>query len=302
MRGGIDLGGTKIEACLFDSQLEEITRRRIATPVTSYEELVDALVQQYEWLRDQAGRDIPLGVGIPGLVDVTTGLSLTSNLVAHGRPLRQDLSQRLGFSIPFQNDCKCFALSEARGGAGDGHRTVFGLILGTGVGGGVCRSGKIVQGMNDLPGEVGHLGIPIDAVPGSSLPIEHCKCGRRGCYETLVSGPGIARLAKFLTGQGLEAHEVAEKAKSDSELKRVLDIWAAIVCELFRTIQATVDPDCIVLGGGVSRIPGVLELLQKHMPEHLIPGVRIPVVTLAKYGDSSGVRGAAMLAPATPHS
>lgn len=297
MRGGIDLGGTKIEACLFDANLEEITRRRIPTPASSYDALVDALVLQYAWLRDQAGVDVlPLGVGIPGLVDVATGLSLTSNLIAHGRPLRQDLSRRLGFPVPFQNDCKCFALSEARGGAGHGHRTVFGLILGTGVGGGVCHDGEIVQGRNELPGEVGHLGIPASAVFGVALPVELCKCGRLGCYETLMSGPGISRLAKGLIGRELQAQEIAAHAASDHDLQRVLDAWAGITCELFRTIQSTIDPDCIVLGGGVSRIPGVLDLLSRHMPDHLIEGTRPPVIALAKYGDSSGVRGAAMLA------
>jgi predicted NBD/HSP70 family sugar kinase len=302
MRGGIDLGGTKIEACLFDARLDEIARRRIPTPASSYEELVDALVQQYEWLRGEAAVDmLPLGIGIPGLVDIETGLSLTSNLVAHGRPLRQDLSQRLGFPVPFQNDCKCFALSEANGGAGDGYRTVFGLIIGTGVGGGVCHAGEIVAGHNELPGEVGHLGIPMNAVPGVALPLVQCKCGRMGCYETLMSGPGISRLAAALTGRTMRAEEVAAEAVSDDALKRVLDIWAGIACELFRTLQATIDPDCIVLGGGVSRIPGVLELLRRHMPDHLIEGTRLPVLALAKHGDSSGVRGAAMLA-ATPRS
>lgn len=301
MRGGIDLGGTKIEACLFDAQLEEITRRRIATPRDNYEELVDVLVEQYDWMRDQAGLDVlPLGVGIPGIVDIETGLSLTSNLVANGRPLRQDLSRRLGFSVPFQNDCKCFALSEAKGGAGEGYATVFGLILGTGVGGGVCHLGEIVHGRNELPGEVGHLGIPLDAVPRVSLPVQRCKCGRFGCFETLISGPGISRLAKGLVGLNLEAHEIADMTASSGEFRQVLEVWAGIVCELFRTIQATVDPDCIVLGGGVSRIPGVVEMLEQHMPGHLIAGTRLPLVVLAKYGDSSGVRGAAMLAATNP--
>ena len=298
MRGGIDLGGTKIEACLFDPHLQEVTRRRIPTPRDSYDDLVDALVQQYEWMRGEAGlKRLPLGVGIPGIVDVKTGLSVMSNLPANHRPLRQDLSGRLGFHVPFQNDCKCFALSEANGGAGAGYQTVFGLIIGTGCGGGVCHRGALVEGRSGLPGEVGHLGIPAEVVPGVSLPLVRCKCGRIGCFETLISGPGIARLAKSVKGIDLEAHEIAAKAASDASLDEVMVLWAALVCELFRSIQATVDPDCIVLGGGVSRIPNVLALLKRHMPNHLIDGTRLPDVMLAKYGDSSGVRGAAMLAP-----
>lgn len=298
MYGGIDLGGTKIEACLFDSDLGEITRRRIATPRTSYEELVDALVGQYDWLRGEAGVTLlPLGVGIPGQVDTETGLTLASNLAANEKPLRQDLSRRLGFPVLFENDCRCFAFSEANGGAGADHDTVFGLILGTGCGGGVCFKGAIVEGRNGLPGEeVGHLGIPADAAPGITLPMERCPCGRKGCYETLISGPGIARLARGLKGLHFEAHEIAEKAATHPELGEILDVWAHVVCELFRTIQATVDPDCIVLGGGMSRIPDVEKLLLKHLPDHLLEGGRPPAVLLAKYGDSSGVRGAAMLA------
>jgi N-acetylglucosamine kinase len=297
MRGGIDLGGTKIEACLFDSNLEEITRRRIPTPRDSYERLLDSLVEQYEWMRREAGvEQLSLGVGIPGIVDADTGLSLTSNLPANRRPLRQDLSRRLGFHVPFQNDCKCFALSEANGGAGAGYETVFGLILGTGCGGGVCHRGQLTEGRNGLPGEVGHLGIPVEVIAGASPPLIRCKCGRNGCFETLISGPGISRMAKSLKGVDLEAHEIATGAASDAGLAEVMELWAAMVCELFRMLQATVDPDCIVLGGGVSRIPDVLALLVRHMPDHLIDGTRMPDVVLAKYGDSSGVRGAAMLA------
>lgn len=298
MYGGIDLGGTKIEACLFDSDLREITRRRVATPRHSYDDLVDALVGQYEWLRAEARLDmLPLGVGVPGQVDAETGLTLASNLAADEKPLRQDLSRRLGFPVRFENDCRCFAFSEANGGAGEGHDTVFGLILGTGCGGGVCYKGEMVAGRNGLPAqEIGHIGIPADAVPGIALPLERCACGRKGCYETLISGPGLTRLAKSLKGLELEAHEIAERAATQSEWGEVLDIWARIVCELFRTIQAAVDPDCIVLGGGVSRISGIEDRLRRHFPDHLIEGSRLPVIARAKYGDSSGVRGAALLA------
>lgn len=297
MRGGIDLGGTKIEACLFDGRFEEVARRRVPTPRESYDELVDVLQDQYEWLRGKAGLErLPLGVGIPGHMDVETGLSLASNLAANGRPLYDDISRRLGFPVPFENDCKCFAFSEANGGAGDRYETVFGLILGTGCGGGVCHRGALVAGKNGLPGEIGHLGIPWNVAGELSLPLERCNCGRPGCYETLVSGPGISRLAKSLAGIELQAHEIVANAERRPELAAVMDVWAAIVCELFRTIQASVDPDCIVLGGGVSRMPDIVGLLKRHMPRHLIEGTRPPAVVLAKYGDSSGVRGAAMLA------
>ena len=197
MLGGIDLGGTKIEACLFASDLNPITRHRIPTPRRSFTDLIDAIVQQYEWLRGKAGQpSLSLGIGIPGLVEAGTGLSLASNLPSMGKPLREELSRRLGFTVATENDCKCFALSEANGGAGASFDTVFGLILGTGWCGGVCYRGKLVAGHNGLPGEVGHTGVPMAAAPGYSLPVRHCKCGRHGCYETLVSGPGMTALAR----------------------------------------------------------------------------------------------------------
>ncbi len=244
--------------------------------------------------------DLAVGFGIPGLVEPGTGLALTSNLPSTGKPLRRELSRRLGLAAPMENDCKCFALSEANGGAGEGFETVFGLILGTGCGGGVCYRGRLVRGQNGLPGEVGHTGIPMAASPGRRLPSRLCKCGRHGCYETLVSGPGMTALAKDLAGLDLAAEEIAalaaagERAASD-----VLAVWADILCELLRSIQAMVDPDCIVLGGGLSGMEGVIPLLAGRMPKHMIGGMRYPALKPAAFGDSSGVRGAAMLAAQT---
>lgn len=298
MLGGIDLGGTKIEACLFDDELNEKSRHRIATPADSFEALLDALLEQYGWLRAQAGpKPLLVGFGIPGLVEAETGLALTSNLPSMGKPLRQELSRRLGFAAVMENDCKCFALSEANGGAGEGFETVFGLILGTGCGGGVCHRGQLVTGHNGLPGEVGHTGISVSATVGRSLPLRQCKCGRQGCYETLVSGPGMAALANALHGLDISADQIAERAaRGDPVARDVLTVWADILCELLRSIQATVDPDCIVLGGGLSRMNGVADLIVERMPSHMIGGMRRPAIRIARFGDSSGVRGAAMLA------
>ncbi len=302
MFAGIDLGGTKIEACLFDSSLVRLTSRRIPTPRQSYTELLDALVDQYRWLREEAEvTDLPLGIGIPGLIEPTTGLSLTSNLPAMGRPLRDDLSRRLGFAVPVKNDCKCFALSEANGGAGDVYETVFGLILGTGCGGGVCYRGKLVEGSNGLPGEVGHTGVPLSAGHGIALPLLRCNCGRLGCFETLISGPGMTALARGLCGVDLQPEEIVGGALAgDEDLERVLVLWSDLVGELLRTIQGTVDPDCVVIGGGLSRVEGIEARLAERLPAHRINGARSPAIVVAKFGDSSGVRGAAMLVASQP--
>ncbi len=298
MFGGIDLGGTKIEACLFDDTLARVTARRVPTPRYSYPDLLDALVDQYRWLCDVAGEAyLPFGIGIPGLIDPTTGLSLTSNLPAMGMPLRDELSRRLGFAVPVKNDCKCFALSEANGGAGAGFETVFGLILGTGCGGGVCYRGELVEGSSGLPGEVGHTGISISAAQGRSLPLLRCNCGRVGCYETLVSGPGMTALARSLLNVERQPEQIVAGALAgDPALEQVLQVWADLVCELLRTIQGTIDPDCVVLGGGLSQIRGIEARLSEFLSSHQITGARAPAIFVAAFGDSSGVRGAAMLA------
>jgi len=297
MFGGIDLGGTKIEASLFDRDMELVETRRIGTPA-SYGELVDALVAQYDWLCDVAGNEKPrLGVGIPGVIDPATGFSETSNLPATGKPLRVDFSDRVGFFVPVENDCKCFALSEANGGAGHGHETVFGLILGTGCGGGVCYQGSLVKGRNGLPGEVGHFGIPFELANSLNLPCLPCGCGRAGCYETLISGLGMSALSQHLTGQKLRPEQIAAAARDgNKDMDYVLSVWTKIVCELVHTIQLTIDPDCIVLGGGLSRIEGIAARIHTRYAAHRIHGVSGPDIFTAKYGDSSGVRGAALLA------
>jgi len=298
MFGGIDLGGTKIEACLFSVDLEPITSRRIATPRSSYPELIDAIAAQYDWLRTAAAvRDLPLGVGVPGIVERPTGLSKAVNLVAYGKPLHDDLSRRLNFPVPVENDCRCFALSEANGGAGQTYETVFGLILGTGCGGGVCYKGKLVAGTNGVAGEVGHIALPMNAAPPVQLPLLRCACGRFGCYETLAAGPGMTALARELIGVEVDPEKIAAEAAAGNQgLQHVFDAWLDIVCELLRTIQLNTDPGCIVLGGGLSRIEGVAELLKDRFTSHSIEGVCGPAILAARYGDSSGVRGAAMLA------
>ena len=303
MFGAIDLGGTKIEACLFDADLIPVLSRRIATPATSYSDLVDAVIAQYDWLRARASSDLghrgrlPLGIGIPGVIDRQPGLSKTANLSANDMPLRDDLARRIGFAVPIMNDCKCFALSEANGGAGAGFATLFGLILGTGCGGGVCHHGRLVTGRNDLPGEVGHIGIPAHHPALRSLPALVCGCGRIGCFETLVSGPGMQALARHLTGIEQSPQEIAlGAAAGDPAMRLVFDTWLDVLCQLVHMIQLTIDPDCIVLGGGLSRIEGIVGSLADRFDRHRLKGTDAPVFLAATFGDSSGVRGAAMLA------
>ncbi|MCA0270739.1 MAG: ROK family protein [Proteobacteria bacterium] len=295
--GSIDVGGTKIEAALFDGDLEPLAKHRIETPTDSYEALVAAIVGQARWLEENAGSSMPMAIGLPGLIDPQTGRSVTSNLPATGHALSQDISDQLGRTIPVENDCKTFALSEANGGAGAGFRTVFGLILGTGVGGGVCIDGKLQTGLNGLPGEVGHFGIPGHLVAEYGLPILRCGCGRMGCYETLVSGAGLSRLAEHFSGKPVAAAEImAAAARGDVAMGRLREIWLHLLAELVLTIQLTVDPDCVVLGGGLSKIDGLDRDLATVFEAHKLHHVRSPALRIARYGDASGGRGAAILA------
>jgi predicted NBD/HSP70 family sugar kinase len=295
--GAIDLGGSKIEACLFDSDLERVASLRVGTPRDNYRELLDAIVGQVQWLDGQAGRPVPIGIGIPGVIDPRTGNSNTANLPATGRALSADLSSRLGRAILVENDCKCLALSEANGGAGAPFKTVFGLVLGTGVGGGVCINGALVKGQNGLPGEVGHIGIPATLIAAHDLPLVKCGCGWSGCYETLLSGPGMSRLAHYVAGRIADPAEIIRLAgMGDSQMRRVVAIWQEIACELIATIQLTIDADCVVIGGGLSRTEGLAGRLKQAFGLRAMQSVQPPEFRIARFGDASGVRGAAMLA------
>ena len=298
MFGAIDLGGTKIEACLFDAELQVLHKRRIPTPQVSYAAMLDGVIEQCRWLTATAGNPhLQIGIGVPGLVDHKTGLSWTSNLPATGQPLQADIIARLGRTVAMENDCKCFALSEAHGGAGQGMPVVFGLILGTGVGGGLCQGGRLMLHHSGLAGEVGHFGLPVHLVEEYRLPVLACGCGRRGCFETLVSGQGLVRLCQHMTGRPLEAQAiVAGMAAGDAALARVFDCWLTLLAELVHTIHLVVDPDCVVLGGGLSLIEELPTRLSQQFARQQLPATLAPSIRRARFGDSSGVRGAAILA------
>ena len=278
--GGIDVGGTKIEASLFDANWQAVETRRVDTP-QSYSALVAAVAAQAAWLGG-----VPVGIGLPGRHDGATGLAFTANLPASGKPLRGDILRAVGRDASFGNDCDLFALSEARLGAGQGYGAMFGLILGTGIGGGFCLNGRLVETRGGAMGEVGHLPIPASL----GLPLLPCGCGRRGCFETLASGPGMGRLGEHLDGRGRNPREIAAEGGT------VFAAWLEIVAALVASLQCTLDPDAIVLGGGLSNIDGLAGRLSGAVPSVLLKATAPPTILKAKYGDSSGTRGAALLA------
>jgi fructokinase len=299
MRIGIDLGGTKIEGLVLDTGGVERARLRIATPATSYEAAVTAIVQLIEELEQQAGTPCTIGIAHPGAVSPATGLIKNANSTQlNGRPLKADLEHALGRDVRMQNDANCFAVSEASDGAAAGCAIVFGVILGTGVGGGVVIDGRPLTGAQAIAGEWGHNPLPMpsdDERPGPS-----CYCGRTGCIETWLSGPRLEQQFVERTGRMLRATEIAEAAVAgDAEAAAHMELYCDRLARSLAGVVDIIDPHAIVLGGGLSKMTmlysRVPELWKRYIfsePDHIVTRLLPP-----KHGDSSGVRGAAWLWP-----
>ena len=297
MRIGIDLGGTKIEAIALGDDGAELLRRRVRTPAGNYDATIGAICDLVAELEAELGRIGRVGVGTPGAVSPRTGLMKNSNsIVLNGRAFDRDLAQALGREIRIENDANCFALSEAIDGAGQGHSVVFGVILGTGVGGGVVVNGRPLSGRNRIAGEWGHN--PLPWPQASELPGRPCYCGRKGCIETWLSGPGIAAFYEATTGQPLAAETIFAAAKAGEAA--ALDCLRQYRDRLARSLATVVDlldPDVIVLGGGVSNEALIYDGLDAAIAAYAFSdGIDTPV-RQAIHGDSSGVRGAAWLWP-----
>lgn len=297
--GGIDIGGTKIEARLFSHDLATMDVRRVPTPRDSLNDFIDILAEQVRWLdaRSEPGPVLPVGIALPGLIDSQTGHAFTSNLPASGHNIQTLLAERIGRKLPLMNDCQAFALSEANGGAGDEFETVVGLILGTGVGAGLAFNGNLTRRANGSALEVGHIGVPARTLVPRQIPVWPCGCGKQGCFEKYVSGNGLAALGQFRLSRPIVAEKIVSSAsEGDKCSAAVLSEWAEIAAELLLTIQLDHDPDCIVIGGGLSRIPNLVPLLEKPFEAIRLGKMRMPAIRVARHGDSSGARGAAVMA------
>lgn len=292
---GIDIGGTKIEAQLFDEAWKIADRRRIETP-RDYPALVQAVAGLIGWADAGGAKDKPVGIGAAGLVNPATGLALTANLCASGQPFPADIAAAAGRPVFYYNDCRTLALSEAVFGAGRGMRVVVGLIIGTGIGGGIAIDGALVPGPAMVGGEFGHMSAPAHLVAAHGLPVVACGCGRRGCTETLISGPGLERIAQTLTGTARTAPQIAASRASDPGAARIWSVWCDLVADLLMTLTLTIDPDCIVLGGGLSKAEGLIHDLTAALGRAQLAGFAIPQLLLAQGGDTSGARGAAYAA------
>ena len=292
---GIDLGGTKIEAQIFDAGWACVDRRRIDTPA-HYGAIVAAMADQIAWADRRAQKALPVGVGAAGLVRPATGLAYTANLDAMDRPLPADIAAAAGRAITYINDCRALALSEAVFGAGRGKSPVAGLILGTGVGGGLAIDGRLAPGFAAVGGEFGHFTASAHLIRLHDLPVIKCGCGRSACTETLVSGPGLTRLAQRFTGQGLTPERLVAARQTDPMAAQAWQVWCDLVADLLITLVFTCDPAAIVVGGGLSKIPGLIDDLREALTRAQLPGFAIPDLMLAEGGDASGARGAAYAA------
>lgn len=293
MQLGFDLGGTKIELRAFDAQWREVTRDRCATP-TDYRDLISAIAGMAERAEAELGPLGAVGIGTAGIIHPTTGVAKAANLAIDGQAFVGDIRSAMGREVTVLNDARAFTLSEAIFGAGRGYSRVAGLVLGTGVGGGVVNDGALVTGPSAIGGEFGHMAAPAHLVVAQNLPVIDCGCGRKGCVETYISGPGLELLARHLAGVELTAPEIAQRRSID--MKHVWMVWCSLVAELLHSLTVAIDPDVIVLGGGLSQIPDVRRDLSDAASQAQISGVSSAPLVSAQGGDASGARGAAYAA------
>ena len=297
LRIGIDLGGTKIELAALDAAGAIVLRRRIVSPAHDYGAVVRAIGELVDGAERELGARASVGVGTPGATSPATGRIKNANsTVLNGKPLREDLERRLGRAVRLANDANCFALSEAADGAAEGARVVFGAILGTGVGGGLVVDGRLVEGANAIAGEWGHNPLPQPGPEDHPLPL--CYCGRRGCIETFLSGPGLAADHARVQGERLEASDIARRAlEGDAACEATMARYEARLARSLAGVLNVLDPDVVVLGGGLSNVARLYERVPRLWAAHVLSDTVVTRLARPRHGDSSGVRGAAWLWP-----
>lgn len=294
MRFGLDLGGTKMEAVLLDDTGEIVWRERRPTPAEDYQAIIETIAALVAQAAIETAQEMTVGIGMPGSLSPKTGLARNSNTQClNGQAIKQDLESAMAREVRLANDANCFALSEATDGAGAGAQSVFGVIIGTGCGGGLVFDGKLQNGANGIGGEWGHN--PLAAPTADELPGPPCYCGRHGCNEVWISGSGFARDHEAIAGEKLTAEQIiaSDSAAAKASFERLCDR----IARALGAVINVVDPDVIVLGGGLSNV----DALYTHIPEiwdgYIFSDVIETRLVKNKHGDSSGVRGAAWLWP-----
>ena len=291
---GIDLGGTKIEGIAIDGTTE-LLRLRVPAPRGDYAATIGEVCRLVSTIESRLERTGSIGIGIPGALSTTTGLVKNANSTwLNGKPLDRDLERALGRPVRLSNDANCFALSEATDGAARGAHVVFGVIIGTGTGGGIVVNGKVVEGRTRIAGEWGHNPLPWPR--DNERPGSPCYCGRTGCIETFISGPALSASYAAVSQEWIDASQIAERAEAGERFAlQALEVYEERLARALASIINVLDPDVIVLGGGLSNIGPLYENVPVLWQPFVFSDSADTPLVRAQYGDSSGVRGAAWL-------
>lgn len=296
MHIGIDVGGTKMELAVFDDNLTLTNARREPTPTDNYERFIATVSNMVADAEEEIGSTATVGIGLPGMI-TPLGVTTCPNVPClTGKTTVADVEASIGRPIGAGNDARNFVLSEANGGAGNSFDRVLGIILGSGVGGGLCINGRVNWGTNNIAAEWGHMLLPAVLQQRYDLPLRQCGCGARGCIEQYFSGRGLMWLYEHLTGQTFDSPVATDiLLRDDDDAIRVADAYIDGLATCLSQLLIFYDPDIIVVGGGVSKEPEVLKRLPGAFPDAPYAGKQLPEILRAKFGDSSGVRGAAIL-------
>ncbi|KQN56617.1 N-acetylglucosamine kinase [Erwinia sp. Leaf53] len=296
---GFDVGGSKIALGVYNEQRQQVWSRRVPTPADDYAQLLDTLCELTAEADAHCGQRGSVGIGVPGLPVPDDGTLFTANIpAARGRTLQADLSQRLGRAVRIDNDANCFALSEAWDDEFQAYAVVLGIILGTGVGGGLIVEGKPVTGRNYVVGELGHMRLPVDALEilGRDVPLLPCGCGKRGCIEGYLSGNGFAWLWQHVYQQSLSAPEIITRYyQGDADARQHTERYRDLLAVCLGNWLTLLDPHLVVFGGGLSNFDALYEGLAERVAPLLLPVARPPRFAKARHGDAGGMRGAAFL-------
>lgn len=296
---GFDIGGTKIEFGAFDNNLERQATERVITPSNDYPKLLTTLADMVAKYDQLFGSEGTVGIGIPGIEQAQDKTVLTVNVPsAKGQTLRADLAEKIGRSVELNNDANCFALSEAWDDSLKSEKIVLGLILGTGFGGGVIVDGQVISGKNNVAGEFGHMRMPIDAWMhlGENAPIFDCGCEKKGCIDNYLSGRGFEMLYAHSHGEEKKATEIITAFyEGEDKACEFVEKYIEMMAMVFGGLFTGLDPNVVVLGGGLSNFDYIYEEMPKRLPKYLLSIATAPKILKAKHGDSGGVRGAAFL-------
>ena len=295
MKIGIDLGGTKTEGILIDNSGKELSRNRIKTE-KNYDGTIEGIISIVKKFENDFGVSESVGIGMPGAVSTETALVKNANSIwLNGKPFKKDLEKELNRNVNLENDANCFALSEAVDGAGKGHPVVFGVIIGTGVGGGIVVNHKVLNGKNKIAGEWGHVSLP-NRSEDEKKYVSQCYCEKSGCMETYVSGPGFANGFNLKHKTNHDSHSIIEEFNNNE--KRAITALDNYVDHLARGLSLVcniLDPDIIVLGGGMSNISYIYKNINRALRKNIFSNTFNTKVVKNTHGDSGGVRGAAWL-------